>query len=437
MKSSLYYFVDDVIFCIGIQPWEEKYKEMAQAMGIDPSTGHYVPFNVTDTKYILAWTSIVLHPLQDAGIDLWWLDWQQGEGHNWTNNIPYTNPTFWLNYIFFTDHYFGQNRPALLHRWGGLGNHRYQVGFSGDVIPSWDTLSFQPRFTATAANVGYGFWSHDLGGHMLPPDPELYTRWLQWGAFSPIFRTHCTKNATNDRRLWTYPWTYQDNLARFTRLRQSLIPYLYTAARRTYDTGLSVVLPFYYLYPENDEAYSYSNQYFFGQSIFVSPISQPIDNATGLVENWPLWFPPDTQWVNFFTGDLPVTSAASESFTLDEVPAYAQVGSIIPLLTEPKSSRDRIGRAQQIPQSLLLYTLVGGSSRGRGYIYEDDGKTIAYQDPSRSGTAITRFDYTVSDNNLQFSKIFLHNSTRIDRIFFVRHFGSNRIIFNISIYTFI
>ena len=163
-------------------------------------------------------------------------------------------------------------------------------------------------------------------------------------------------------------------------------------------------LPLYYLYPENDEAYSYSNQYFFGQNIFVSPISQPINNATGLVENWPLWFPPDFQWVNFFTGDLPASSAINESFTLDEMPVYAQVGSIIPLLPEPKSSRDRIGRAQQIPQTLLLYTLIGGSSKGKGYIYEDDGTTIAYQDSSRSTSAVTRFEYTVSDNTLQFSK---------------------------------
>jgi alpha-glucosidase len=401
------YRVDDVILCIGIQPWEEKYKEMAQAMGIDPATGHYVPFNVTNKNYTSAWTNIVLHALQDAGIALWWLDWQQGE-EGWTNDIAYTNPTFWLNYIFSTDPYLGQNRPALLHRWGGLGNHRYQVGFSGDVWRSWDTLSIQPRFTATAANVGYGYWSHDLGGHVLQPDPELYARWLQWGAFSPMFRTHCSKYYNNDRRIWTYPWAYQDNLARFTRLRQSLIPYLYTAGRRTYDSGLSIVLPLYYLYPENDEAYSYSNQYFFGQNIFVSPISQPISNATGLVENWPIWFPPDFQWVNFFTGDLPVSSG-SESFTLDEMPAYAQVGSIIPLLPEPRSSRDRIGRAQRIPQTLLLYTLIGGSSKGRGYIYDDDGTTIAYQDPSPLTSALTTFDYTVTGNTLQFSKFISHH----------------------------
>ena len=319
------------------------------------------------------------------------------------NDIPYTNPTFWLNHVFFTDPHFQQNRPALLHRWGGLGNHRYQVGFSGDVIPSWDTLSFQPRFTATAANVGYGFWSHDLGGHTEEPDPELYVRWVQWGAFSPMFRTHCTKNSNNDRRLWTFPWIYQNNLARFTRLRQTLIPYLYTAARRTYDSGLSVVLPMYYNFPESDEAYRYSNQYYFGSSIFISPISQPVSNSTGLVDNWPIWFPPTFQWVNFFNGDL-VTNATTRSFTLDEMPVYAQAGSIIPLLPEPRSSRERLGRAQQIPQSLLLYTLIGGSTKGRGHVYDDDGTTVAYQDPSRASSAVTKFDYTVNGNVLIFSK---------------------------------
>ena len=370
-------------------------------MGIDPSTGKYVPFNVTDKHFVSAWFKIILNVLEDAGIDLWWLDWQQGE-QGWTRNISYTNPTFWLNHAFFTDPHFGKNRPALLHRWGGLGNHRYQVGFSGDILPTWDTLSFQPRFTATAANVGFGFWSHDLSANVALPTPELYVRWIQWGAFSPMFRTHCSKDANNDRRLWTFPWAYQNNLARFFRLRQTLIPYLYTAARRAYDTGLSVVLPLYYLYPEYDEAYTYSNQYFFGESIFVSPISQPISNSTGLVENWPLWFPPDYQWVNFFTGDL--SSTATKSFTLDEMPVYAKVGSIIPLLPEPRSSRDRIGRAQKIPTTLLLYTLIGGSSQGNGYVYEDDGISIDYQQSSTSTTAVTRFEYTVSGNTLLFSK---------------------------------
>jgi alpha-glucosidase (family GH31 glycosyl hydrolase) len=128
--------------------------------------------------------------------------------------------------------------------------------------------------------------------------------------------------------------------------------------------------------------------------------------TTGLVENWPIWFPPDFQWVNFFTGDL--SSTSTKSFTLDEMPVYAKVGSIIPLLPEPKSNRDRIGRAQQIPQTLLLYTLIGGSSQGHGYVYEDDGTSIDYQESSSSTTAITSFEYVVSGNTLQFSKSIPH-----------------------------
>jgi alpha-glucosidase (family GH31 glycosyl hydrolase) len=99
------------------------------------------------------------------------------------------------------------------------------------------------------------------------------------------------------------------------------------------------------------------------------------------------------------------------------MPVYAQVGSIIPRLPEPKSSRNRIGRAQQIPQALLLYTLVGGSSKGKGYIY-DDGTTIAYQDPSRSTSAVTFFEYTVSDKTLQFSKFIYHHVSESDKILY-------------------
>lgn len=228
------------------------------------------------------------------------------------------------------------------------------------------------------------------------------------GAFSPIFRTHAGKVRGNDRRLWTFPWPYQNNLARFTRLRQALIPYLYTAARRTYDTGLSVVLPLYYLYPEHDEVYTYSDQYLFGENIFVSPITRPINNDTGLVENWSFWFAPDFQWVNFFTGEL--SSNSTKSFTLDEMPVYAQVSSIIPLLPEPKVIRGRIGRAQQIPETLLLCILIGGSSQGKGHVYEDDGVTIDYQQSSPLNSAITLFNYTVSNNILQFSKFIVKKS---------------------------
>jgi hypothetical protein len=176
----------------GVQPWEAAYPAMARAMGIDPATKKYVPFDITNKKFATNYMDLLHHPLEKQGIDFWWLDWQQ---EPMKTKMPGVGPTWWLNYVHFTDQQREGKRPLLFHRWGGLGNHRYQIGFSGDTISVWESLAFQPWFTATAANVGYAYWSHDIGGHMPGAvDPELYTRWVQFGAFSPILRTHTTKN---------------------------------------------------------------------------------------------------------------------------------------------------------------------------------------------------------------------------------------------------
>src|SRR3712207_5672593 len=117
------------------------------------------------TRYWRDWSSDVCSSdLEKMGVDFWWLDWQQ-----WNNDkqFPNLSNTWWLNYATFSDmERHRDTRPMLYHRWGGLGNHRYQIGFSGDAIISWKSLDFQPYYNSTASNVLYGFWSHDIGGHM-------------------------------------------------------------------------------------------------------------------------------------------------------------------------------------------------------------------------------------------------------------------------------
>ena len=200
--------------------------------------------------------------------------------------MPGVTPTWWLNYVFFTDmERRGKNRPLLFHRWGGLGNHRYQIGFSGDAISVWESLAFQPQFTATAANVGFGYWSHDIGGHMPGPvSPELYTRWIQFGVFSPILRTHTTKNPESERRLWAYPDAYFSVMRDAYRLRYALIPYIYTEARKAFDTGISICRPMYYEHPGAEEAYAATGQYMFGDAMIVAPIATPVDADAGGAE---------------------------------------------------------------------------------------------------------------------------------------------------------
>jgi hypothetical protein len=150
------------------------------------------------------------------------MDWQQGRRTAGSD----LDPLWWLNHLHFLD--LGRNparRSFAFSRWGGLGSHRYPVGFSGDTVVSWRSLAFQVHFTATAANVAFGWWSHDIGGHMEGiEDAELYVRWLQFGVFSPILRLHSTQNPFHERRPWG--WDAQTlALARSAmRLRHALIP---------------------------------------------------------------------------------------------------------------------------------------------------------------------------------------------------------------------
>jgi len=263
----------------GVQPWEAAYPAMAKAMGIDPASRKYVPFDITDKKYATNYMNLLHHPLERQGIDFWWLDWQQEQ----RTIIPGVMPTWWLSYVHFTDQQREGKRPLLFHRWGGMGNHRYQIGFSGDTISVWDSLAFQPWFTATAANVGYAYWSHDIGGHMPGAvEPELYTRWVQFGAFSPILRTHTTKNPETERRVWAYPEPYSSILRATFQLRYALEPYLYTEARRTYDTGVAFFRPLYYDWPQEDAAYTSKGEYIFGDQMLVAPVTAPADKVSSL-----------------------------------------------------------------------------------------------------------------------------------------------------------
>lgn len=350
----------------GVQPHELRYPEMAAAMGIDPQTKQYVPFDIVDKTFASNYLNIMLRPLENEGVDFWWLDWQQ-----WgTTKIPGVTPTWWLNYVHFTDmERQGKSRPLLFHRWGGLGNHRYQIGFSGDVISVWESLAFQPYFTATAANVGYGYWSHDIGGHIPGVvSPELYTRWIQFGIFSPIIRTHTTKNPNSERRIWAYPPEYYQAMRNAILLRYSLIPYLYTESRRTYDTGVSLCRPMYYEFPEAEEAYRFKGQYMFGERMIVAPITDSLDADT-LLATKRIWLP-EGEWIEWQTGASlrgPVT--VKRTFALDEIPVYVRAGTILPmqLETKPDSVAGRI-----------VFQVFPGDT-GEYRMYDDEGNSTRYQ----------------------------------------------------------
>lgn len=354
----------------GVQPWETRYPEMAKAMGIDPATKQYVPFDITNKKFATNYVNILHHPLEHQGIDFFWLDWQQ-EQHTKLENV---NPTWWLNYVHFTDQEREGKRPLLFHRWGGLGNHRYQIGFSGDTISVWDSLAFQPYFTSTAANVGYAYWSHDIGGHMPGPiEPELYLRWIQFGIFSPILRTHTTKNPDSERRIWAYPQPYSDLMRDAFVLRYALQPYIYTEARRTYDSGVAFLHPLYYDSPEAPEAYDAKDEYMFGDNVLVAPISQPTGKDSQLVKR-SVWLP-EGNWIEWDTGARLKGPASTErTFSIRQIPVYVKAGSIIPMQPQMRYTGEK-------PVDPLILTVFppedGKASTYR--LYEDAGNSTGYK----------------------------------------------------------
>jgi alpha-glucosidase (family GH31 glycosyl hydrolase) len=354
----------------GIQPWEDGYPAMARAMGIDPATQKYVPFDITDKKFATNYFDLILHPLEKQGIDFWWLDWQQEP----TTKMAGVTPTWWLNYVHFTDQEREGKRPLLFHRWGGLGNHRYQIGFSGDTISVWDSLAFQPWFTATAANVGYAYWSHDIGGHMPGAvDPELYTRWVQFGAFSPILRTHTTKNPESERRIWAYPEPYSAVLRSAFQLRYSLQPYIYTEARRTYDTGVAFFRPLYYDWPEVPEAYTSKGEYLFGDQMLAAPVVAPADKVTGLTTEQ-VWLPKG-EWVEWPTGKhLSGPATVERNFSIDQTPVYLRAGAIVPM--QPAMSYT--GERPVDPLIVNVWPLEPGTNSSYS-LYEDSGVSVEYQ----------------------------------------------------------
>ena len=354
----------------GVGPWETAYPAMARAMGIDPATKKTVPFDITDKKFAINYMNILHHPLEKQGIDFWWLDWQQQQA----TAMPGVSATWWLNYVHFTDQQREGKRPLLFHRWGGLGNHRYQIGFSGDTISVWPSLAFQPWFTATAANVGYGYWSHDIGGHLPGSvDPELYTRWVQFGVFSPILRTHTTKNPESERRIWAYPEPYSAILRSAFQLRYAMQPYLYTEARRTYDTGVAFFHPLYYDWPEDDAAYTSRNEYMFGDEMLVDPVVAPADKVSGLATE-SVWLP-EGEWIEWPTGRHFTGPATVErSFSIDQIPVYVRAGAIVPM--QPPMLYT--GQKPVDPLIVNVWPLNPGTTSDYS-VYEDSGVSVQYQ----------------------------------------------------------
>ncbi len=344
----------------GVRAHEEAYPAMVEALG--RSGQDPVAFDVTDRAFLDAYFDVLHRRLEDEGVDFWWLDWQSGPH----SRVAGIDPLWMLNHFHFLDSARGGRRPLTFSRYAGPGSHRYPVGFSGDTVISWASLDFQPYFTATASNIGYGWWSHDIGGHMFGgKDDELATRWLQLGVFSPVLRLHSSDNAFTTKEPWTYGPAAREVMTQHLRLRQRLVPYLHTMNHRAATQGRPLVEPLYHQWPDAPEAYQQPNQYLFGSQLVVAPLTTPTDPRTRLAAVR-AWLPAGT-WVDVLTGL--VYDGGRELLLhrdLSTIPVLAPAGALVVLDAAQVPPNDPVN-----PPALEVLVVVGAD--GTFDLVEDDG----------------------------------------------------------------
>ena len=353
----------------GVDWYEEKYPEVARAMGVDPATKQRIDWLGSDKKFMTTMFDKILNPMMADGVDFWWLDWQQ---HIYDRKLTTLKNTWWTSRCFFTNmQQYTEKRPMIYHRWSGLGNHRYQVGFSGDAIITWKSLDFQPYFNHTASNVLYGYWSHDLGGHMGGidrVDPEMYTRWMQFGAMSPIMRTHSTKNIKLKKEPWVFDYDITLVLRNTVRQRYTMAPYIYSMARRAYDDAIALCRPMYYDYPKAQEAYDFRNEYMFGDQMLVSPITSPMTGTYSVQKTWL----PEGEWFELATGTLlKGGSTVERTYAIDEYPIFVKAGAVLPFYT------DKVQNLQGNDEDVVV-AVFPGAEGGSFSMYEDNGDDQKY-----------------------------------------------------------
>ncbi|MCI5745501.1 MAG: hypothetical protein MR270_04385 [Erysipelotrichaceae bacterium] len=371
--------------CLNLHPndikwYEKEYQTLAKDLNINVDKLQPIPLNFQSADFINAYFNDLHKNLEHEGVDFWWID-----------DVNYL---FELSHFYFLDN-SKEKQPLILCRYAGIGSHRYPLGFSGDSVISWKSLEYLPYFTATASNIGYSWWSHDIGAFMAGvKDDELYLRYVQLGVFLPILRLHCQNNIMLTKEPWAYKNGIGDIVCNHLRLRHRLIPYLYSASYRNSNDNLALVEPLYYYYPEDKNVYNYKNEYMFNGNLLVVPITKHSKNKLSEIEV----YLPKGMWTDIFTNTTYEGGKKRKMIrTLDSIPVFASKGSIVAL------SDDKISNSIANPKNLQVDVYNGTSS------------FTLYEDNEGNNKSFTYFE-TQEDGNKQYLSIMFDDGGALPKL---------------------
>ena len=331
-------------------------------------------FDLSDRRQAEVFMRELHAPLMQEGVDFWWVD-----GGSGSVDMPGLDKQLWTNKVFFdyTQAHTGR-RGFILGRYGDWGSERYPAFFTGDTYSQWPVLAYEVALTARGGNVLVPYISHDIGGfHGGKIDFDLYARWIEFGTFSPILRMHSAHENPREGNL-RMPWTYGDAgialMRKYFTLRTQLIPYLYTYTWQAHRESVPLLRPLYFVYPQLDEAYRHSHEYFFGAEMLIAPVLDASGDQT-------IYLPPG-QWMDFFSGKRYAGgSTFTAHFAVDETPVFVREGALI-----PEQGVSEYSDARPLDKLILN---VYGSGQGRFDLYEDDGVSLAYDKGEHAVTALT------------------------------------------------
>jgi hypothetical protein len=323
-------------------------------------------FNLAKSKDAQVFWDHLHRPLVDQGIDFWWIDGANAQATG-------VHSQLWTNHVYYTyQQAQTQRRSLILSRTGGIGSHRYPVQFSADTFSHWEVLQFQVDYTARSGNVGVAYQSHDIGGFFGPQtgvgpiDPELFLRWVQFGALSPVFRLHSDHG---QREPWAYGEKILHAVRRALHLRARLFPYFYHLSWVCHQRGLPLCRPLYLHYPEDPKAYEREATYLLGPDMLVAPVTQPGERKQVYL--------PEGLWMRWQDGCYYEGPVCLDLWiSLEEIPVFIRVGALIPMQSVPQNRLPVPALAQ------VEFHCFGGTEQAEGSLdfYTDDGESLDGED---------------------------------------------------------
>ena len=317
-----------------------------------------------------------LEPAFRAGMAGWWNDEADQDGQNVFNNFQFLNMA---RAIYEGQRSISQERVWSINRNYYPGALRYGYAeWSGDIGTGFQSMAYQRRRMIATLNLGEGAWSMDAGGFHGHPTPENYARWMEFAAFVPVFRVHGGNG--EKRQPWVYGADAEEAARRVMRLRYDLMPYIYSHARGAMETGIGLVRPLLWEFPEDERSAEETRGWMFGDSLFVSPV---VERG---VQAHSFYLPPG-EWFDYASGMLSPggreLTVPADSQTWRDVPLYVRQGSI--LATQPTAGGNEL--SPRVP--LVLDIFPSAAHEAAFVVYEDDGHSYAYEKGEYYRQAVT------------------------------------------------